>query len=317
MARVHMTVDPFDLRSLFSLRRIVHDLERARTPVIRTVAPVPRARAVALLPGSFNPPTAAHLLLAERALSEGFDVAVFTLAVRTAGKQRSGMILEDRLLALRAMCASGCVVGLSSHGLYADQAEAAAAVFGDAELAFLVGSDKVIQIFDPRWYGDRNAALDRLFSRASLLVAPRWDQADALRDVLDDPANERWTSKITILRLHPAVVDLSSTRVRGLLRAGADPAGLVPTAVADLLRGTRAFASPLVVGSEEVDPYALRARLIDMIWRTHDDEYDIDLARLVTIACSNTEAGRRLRATLRSGLVGEDTLATVRAAAAM
>ena len=39
-------------------------------------------------------------------------------------------------------------------------------------LVFLVGFDKIVQIFDPRYYDDREDALRQLFSVASFAVAP-------------------------------------------------------------------------------------------------------------------------------------------------
>jgi nicotinic acid mononucleotide adenylyltransferase len=295
-------VDPFHVGSLFTLRTFVRSLDPSGAPTLATVAPVPSCRMLALLPGSFNPPTAAHLLFAERALGEGFDRVVFTYAVRTLGKDRSGLIPEDRLLAVRAMTENSFDLGACSHGLYADQAEAALRAVPGAEVALLVGSDKVLQIFEDRWYDDREAALERLFGSASLVVAPRSDHEDALRDVLEEPRNRRFRDRVQVLRLHPAVADLSSTRVRGLLRAGADPAGLVPAGVAEMLGETRAFARTVPVGAEEVDAYALRADLIDLLWGSRTgDGVSIDLRALWRIGLSETEAGRRLRGRLADG----------------
>lgn len=297
-------MDPFDLASVFALRTILRDLERSPHPTLRTITPTPVCRSVALLPGAFDPPTAAHLHLAERALSDGYQRVVFTLAVRTVGKRRMGLTREDRLLALRAMASRDLVVAAVSHGLYADQAEAAERAFPGADIAFLVGSDKVFQIFDPRWYRDRDEALTRLFARARMVVAPRADHTRALRDVLTAPENRAFADRVEILRLHPAVGDLSSTRVRGLLRAGAQPSGLVPHAVADLLDEVRAFAPPTVIGAEEVDAYAIRRSLVDLLWA--DESRDgarmgprPDLRHLMAIALSQGEPGRALRAIAR------------------
>ncbi|HEX9774217.1 MAG TPA: hypothetical protein VGB83_01365 [Actinomycetota bacterium] len=309
---MHVSVDPFHLPSLFQLRSLADAIDGSAAPAIKTLSPLPRCGSVAILPGSFNPPTAAHGLLAERALSEGFERVLFALPLRPLGKPQTGLILEDRLIALRALGGTVTGVGLCSHGLYADMAEAACAAFPDARVTFLIGSDKVLQIFDGRWYRDRDEALDRLFARASMLVAPRFDQTERMREVLRAPANRRFADRVSVLRLHPAVSDLSSTRVRGLLRAGADPAGLVPGVVADLLRQTGAFATPLVVGGDEVDAYDVRARLIDLVWRERGhDGAGIDLGRLVRIALSPTDAGRSLRRRLWSGAVHAEELETV------
>lgn len=296
-------MDPFDLTALAAHRAVLEGLDPDGSPSLALLDAEPGdARAVALLPGSFNPPTAAHVLLAERALSEGFDRVVFVLAAQTVGKEQGGLIPEDRLLALGDLTGPSCSLGVCSHGLYADQAAAAAAAFPGADVAFLVGSDKVLQIFDGEWYEDRERALGRLFDRARLVCAPRGDQAERLRSVLEAPENAPWARAVAVLRLHPAVVDLSSTHVRGLLRAGADPTGLVPPSVAAFLARVRAFAPPVTVGADEVDAYEVRVRLFDLIWRLDGGVPDaFDLSAPVGIALADSAEGRRLREALRAG----------------
>jgi len=307
-----MSADPYDLKSIFSLRTLWQSLDPTSSPSIATLKRPGPCRTVALLPGSFNPPTAAHLLLAERALREGFDCVLLLLARNTVGKEPTGLVPEDRLLAMRAASGGNFGVGASSHGLYADQAEATRKLYPDAEITFLVGSDKVVQIFDPRWYDNRDDMLERLFGAATLVVAPRSDQGELLRDVLDAPENRRFADAVSVLRLHPAVSDLSSTRVRGLLRSGAEPAGLVPSAVADVLTAMRAFAPPIVIGDEEVDAYTVRTKLIDMLWHGGDTAMDVDLHELVTTALSPTIEGTKLRQTLSSGGARVDDLMRTR-----
>jgi nicotinic acid mononucleotide adenylyltransferase len=313
-AQRHVVMDPFDLATIFALRAQWESLDPAGDPAIGTLAEPGRCRMLALLPGSFNPPTAAHLLLAERALREGFDRVLLLLARHTVGKQPSGLIPEDRLLTMRAVSDGGVGVAASSHGLYADQAEAAHRLYPDAEITFLVGSDKVAQIFEPHWYPDREQALERLFTYARIVVAPRADQGDLLKSALEAPENRKWADRVSVLRLHPAVSDLSSTRVRGLLRAGADPAGLVPQAVAELLAGMRAFALPIVIGDEEVDVYSVRAKLIELLWESGDPSArEADLHALIATALSPTSDGSRLRARLASGQLHADELVRSRA----
>ncbi len=310
-----MQTDPFDLASMFFLRELIDSVDPDGEPTLRPLTPVRACRSVAVLPGSFNPPTAAHVLLAERALAEGYDCVMFTLARSIVGKTQNGLTAEDRLLAMRAACGSGFAVGVTSHGLYADQAEAVARRFGGAEIAFLVGSDKVLQIFEQRWYPDRDAALARLFSRARLVVAPRGDQGERLRAVLSAPGNAGWSDRVEILQLHPAVSDMSSTRVRGLLRSGAEPSGLVPPDVARLLQDMRAFAPPSLVDADEVDAYQMRVQLIELLWSSRGyDAQDTDLRSLVRIATAPGTPGRKLRQIIRSGSADADQLRAVAAA---
>lgn len=291
-------MDAYDLKALFAFRERIEALPE--TPAMSVLTAMPAIKRVALLPGSFNPPTSAHLLLAERALGDGFDGVIFVLARRTAGKQRTGLILEDRLAALQTIAPPGTAVAITSAPLYCDQAEAAAAAFPRAEISILVGSDKLEQIFDPAWYGDREDALDRLFACARLIVAPRGDGVDAVARLLERHANHRWARHVGMLPLHPAVGDLSSTRVRGLLASGADPSGLMPAAVARLMADLGAFTPP--DADTGVDRYAVRAALLDALWPARDWAVaSADLAALTRIACAPDHEGSRLREMLRTG----------------
>jgi hypothetical protein len=177
-----------------------------------------------------------------------------------------------------------------------------------------VGSDKVPQIFDAAYYTDRNDALDALFSRARLVVAPRTDDGQAAREVLARPENRAWAHRVSILPLHPAVSDLSSTRVRGMLQAGADPTGLVPSAVGTFLAEVRAFAGRS--GAEEIDRYGLRARLLDLLWSVREwAERAADLKALVRLASEEGEEGKRLRKLLAEGDARAEDLAALQATA--
>lgn len=296
-------MDAYDLSALFSHRDLLLSLDGAPTSEIATLDRIAACRAVAVLPGSFNPPTGAHILLAERALREGFDCVLLVLARTTVGKEAGGLIPEDRVLALRlAARSSGLVPAVCSAGLYCDQAEAVARAFPGADVAFLVGSDKIVQIFEDRWYEDRDESLRRFFQAARLLVSPRADQTDRVMQTLAEKRNTPYASSVSLLPLHPAVGDLSSTRVRGLLQSGADAAGLVPAAVGELLAETRAFASPLNINGGEVDAYRLRTQLLDALWGTREwAEHAADFRALIALGLSPTDEGRRIRALASDG----------------
>jgi nicotinic acid mononucleotide adenylyltransferase len=309
-------LDAYDLPTLFSHRDVLEGLDPDGPPRMVALRGAPSLGAIAFLPGSFNPPTAAHLLLAERARREGFGCVMYTLAKKTVDKEQNGLIAEDRLLALRFVAQrAGMGVAVTSAGLYADMADASAMLFPGAEVAFLVGSDKVGPIFDPTYYSDRESALDALFSRARLIVAPRTDDGEA-RHVIERTENRAWANRVSILPLHPAVSELSSTRVRGMLQAGADPAGLVPSAVGTFLGEVGAFAAPLSLQGEEVDRYRIRGALLDILWSAREwAERAADLRALVRIASDPGEEGRHLRRLLANGEARASDLAALQAPA--
>jgi len=310
-------LDAYDLPTLFAHREVLETMDPEGPPRMVALRSAPTLGAMALLPGSFNPPTAAHLLLAERARREGYGCVMYVLPRRTVDKEQNGLIPEDRLMALRFVAQrAGMGVAVTSAGLYADMADAATMLFAGTEITFLVGSDKVPAIFDEAYYSDRESALDALFARARLIVAPRSDDGEAAREVLDRSENRAWAHRVSILPLHPAVSDLSSTRVRGLLLSGAEPTGLVPSAVGTFLSEVGAFAAPMPSGEEEIDRYRIRAKLIEILWSAREwAERAADLRALVRLAADPGDEGRHLRRLIANGDARAEDLADAQSAA--
>lgn len=169
---------------------------------------------VGCYPGSFDPPTIAHLAVAEAARRQAqLDRIDLVLARHTLGKDHlDAASVERRRRALDALAADRPWLGVVVTGarLIVDQAAGYDAV--------VMGADKWEQVVDPGWYGSveaRDAALARL---PRVLVAPRAG---------DRPAG------VELLDLPPQVAHVNATAVRDgaphaagwALRLPADPAG--------------------------------------------------------------------------------------------
>jgi hypothetical protein len=123
---------------------------------------------VGAYPGTFNPPTVAHLSIAEAAWRQGaldrLDLVVSTVPL---GKDPIGPPLEVRMSVLEAIAASRPWLGVrvTEGKLIAEVAEGYDAV--------VVGADKWLQVIDPAWYGGSTAARDAAVARLPriLLVA--------------------------------------------------------------------------------------------------------------------------------------------------
>jgi nicotinic acid mononucleotide adenylyltransferase len=214
-------------------------LERARAaPDGRLVsdAPFPAAERVALLPASFDPLTVGHAALADAALRERSAV-VLLYSVRTLPKEGEAgapLLAEiDRVRSMEAFVAGrpGALVAVTSASLLVDQAEAAAVAFPGAAVQVLAGSDKVVQLVDPRWYDDVDAALARLFAAAVVRYAVRGG---------DDPVElrrlgARWPGRLVPIDVDPGVTDVSSRDVRERHRRGDDVSELVPPEIRPFL----------------------------------------------------------------------------------
>jgi nicotinic acid mononucleotide adenylyltransferase len=208
-------------------------------PAARVLTPLGTPRSLAVLPGAYNPPTRAHLTLAESARARGFEAVLFSLGTVTLDKPESGLPLEERVqLLVEIARESGFGVVLVNRGLYAEQAEALRRSLHDVQrLAFVIGMDKVSQIFDSRYYADRDRALDALFERAELLVAARGDlDHAALELLLADPPARAFAHRIEWLDLDPRVREVSSSAVRERLARGEPASEWLPAAVDRYLR---------------------------------------------------------------------------------
>jgi nicotinamide-nucleotide adenylyltransferase len=213
-------------------------------PQVQLVAgECPAGARLAVMSGSFNPPTRAHLGLARAALAMGeFDRLLFALAVRTINKEEIvGATLEERVAMLAALVSQEprFAVILANRGLYLDQAIAVHAAFAPRDLAFIVGFDKIVQIVDPRYYADRDAALRSLFAQARFLVAPRdGDGSQSLDRLFARQENRAFAERVQFLPFglqQQREQRLSSTQVRELLGRGDDVSWAVPAAIIPVL----------------------------------------------------------------------------------
>lgn len=254
---------------------------------------------VGILPGSFNPPTVAHLELA-RAARRRFDLdrVVFSLSSVVVDKERpEGLCREDRLLLLSLLARHRpwAAVGVVNRGLYSEQAPAFRACFGAVEeLWFIVGMDKVLQIFDPKYYDDRDRALDALFEHARLIAANREDWGgEELRALLDQPANVPYRDRVRPLMLPPGLRHQASSTVRRGVPEGSSFEDLLPGVARNFIAAAGAFR----------DPYGLRIAAIETLYPVRQwAQEEVALESLLARAAESGKAGETVRGLLRAGL---------------
>ena len=126
--------------------------------------------ALGVYPGSFNPPTVAHLAIAGAAWRrfdlERVDLAVSRVALGKESVERPAF--SDRLAVLEATAAARPWLGLVvvDAQLLVDVAQGYDVV--------VMGADKWAQVFDPAWYGGSEVARDKAVARLpKVAVAPR------------------------------------------------------------------------------------------------------------------------------------------------
>lgn len=222
------------VRTLDSVVRMValyRQLERARVDQsIHGVALVGgrmlrASRRVGVLATSMNPLSRAHVALARSArTSAGLDAICWVatqVTVDKEGVQRASLV--DRLAQTSAAArALGDGLALLDGGLYVEQARAVRALLApDATVALIVGFDKIVQIFDPRYYSDRDSALRELFAEAEVVVAPRGDSGESeLQALVSRPENIEFADQVRFAPLEARYRTDSSTEARELASAG-------------------------------------------------------------------------------------------------
>jgi hypothetical protein len=179
-------------------------------------------------PGSFNPPTVAHLAIAASARSacglDRVDLVVSTVALGKAAVAVPS--LEDRLAVLSA------VVSAPERSSWLGLVVTPAQLLVDVAVGYdvlVVGADKWEQVLDVSFYGGsvsrRDAAVAAL---PRLAVAPR-----------DGVVPAGLPASAVVLDLPPSVGDVSSTGVRSAGRRE----WMAPEA-ADFDRSTGAWSDP-------------------------------------------------------------------------
>jgi nicotinate (nicotinamide) nucleotide adenylyltransferase len=185
-----------------------------------------RPDSLGVLAGTFNPPTRAHLALAEAALSLAGEV-VFVLPRLFPHKAYDGAPFEDRVRMLELATAHQPRYSIASTetGLFIDVARACRAAYHPGvRLLFLCGSDAAERIVN--WDYGRPGSFAEQLKEFELLVADR-------ETPYSPPAELR--HRIHSLKLHGDFSAVSATEVRGRIARNQPWRHLVPEAVAGLV----------------------------------------------------------------------------------
>jgi Cytidylyltransferase-like len=158
---------------------------------------------VGCYPGSFNPPTVAHLAVAETAVHQaGLDRVDLVLSRVALGKETLvSPTVDERHAVLAAVAATRPWLGVvvTDSRLIVEVAAGYDAV--------VMGADKWAQVLDPAWYGslaERDAAVARL---PRVLVAPRAGARPGGVELLVVPASVEGVSASAVRDGHVEAVE--------------------------------------------------------------------------------------------------------------
>ncbi len=179
---------------------------------------------IGILPGTFNPPTRAHLALAEAGLRE-LDQVIFVLPRNLPHKEYSGVSFEQRreLLLSAIRHEPRYTAAFPEAGLFIDIArELRPSVHHEAQLVFLCGRDAAERIVN--WDYGSPGAFTRMLEEFHLWVASR--NGDYL-----PPATLQ--SKIKAITPGIHCDHISATEVRERILRSEPWKELVPETIAD------------------------------------------------------------------------------------
>jgi nicotinamide mononucleotide (NMN) deamidase PncC len=163
-----------------------------------------------VLPGSFNPMHAGHVMLARVAEELRQQPLAFEISVTNVDKPPlAGQTVRHRL----AQFAWKSPVELTRAPTFVEKSR----LF--PRTTFVIGADTADRLFAPKYYGDdelrMHGALEEIASSgASFLVAVRIDAAGRVRALSDIPVPPRYADLFTEIPEHRFRLDTSSSEIR-------------------------------------------------------------------------------------------------------
>jgi nicotinamide-nucleotide adenylyltransferase len=201
------------------------------------------AEGIGVLPGtllclsaSFNPMTVAHAVLVREGSRRVLPQEVLLLlATANVDKHNEGLPLERRFDLLLRFAEPRPRVSVAAvyHGRFVDKLDAIRAAYPDTtRVAFVLGFDTAVRLFDTKYYDDRDASLARLFERSECIVANRGENTpNAVDALLARPEVAPFAHRIHVVRLPMDLAAVSATEVRHRLSRGEPVAELVPSEI--------------------------------------------------------------------------------------
>lgn len=181
-----------------------------------------RPSRLGVLAGTFNPPTKAHLELAEAALQR-VDEVVWVLPRQFPHKPQFGANFDERIHMLRRITPDPTrySVAATEAGLFIDIARECRTLYGpDTELVFVCGRDAAQRVTE--WNYSGTESIEQMLEEFQLLVAPRCGHYQ-----MPEPL----AARVHRLELREPIDHVSSTEVRERIARGELWEHLVPEAI--------------------------------------------------------------------------------------
>jgi nicotinate (nicotinamide) nucleotide adenylyltransferase len=267
-----------------------------------------QGRKLGIFPSSFNPITKGHMAVLQRAAEiKAFKEILLVLDTQAMDKEILGATLVDRLLMVHGLFKDypNFSVGVSNRGLFLTKVELLKGMYPrETDITFIVGYDTMKRVFDPKYYEDREGALDQLFGSCRFMVANRENQGkEALQQLMASGANRRFKGKVHFFEIPNRLAHISSSHVRQRVMEGKSFARLVPPEIGECIKEVKLYKMDRKVGpsGQRINLYDLRTQVLNRLYGLYPEgKVEIDIGQIVDSVVEGTRSGQALEALLDS-----------------
>ena len=261
-----------------------------------------QGKELGVFPSSFNPITKGHMAILQRAAEiKAFKEILLVLDIHAMDKEIFGATLVDRLLMVHGLFEdyTHFSVGVSNRGLFLTKAEVLKVMYpGETDITFIVGYDTMKRVFDPKYYEDREEALDQLFRSCTFMVANRDNKGkEALQQLMASSANRRFKGKVHFFEIPNRLAHISSSHVRQRVMEGKSFARLVPPEIGECIKEVKLYKKDREVDpqGQRINRYDVRTQVLNRLYGLYPEgKVEIDIGQMVDSVVEGMRKGQDL-----------------------
>ena len=255
-----------------------------------------------VFPSSFNPITKGHVAILQRAAEiKAFKEILLVLDTHAMDKEIVGATLVDRLFMVHVLFEDypHFSVGVSNRGLFLNKAELLKGMYpSETDITFIVGYDTMKRVFDPKYYEDREGALNQLFGSCTFMVANRENQGrEALQQLMASGTNRRFKDKVHFFEIPNHLANISSSHVRQRVKEGKSFTRLVPTQIGECIKEVKLYKKEREVGpqGQRITLYDIRTQVLNRLYGLYPEgKVEIDNGQMVDSVVEGMRNGKDL-----------------------
>ncbi|MGA1196662.1 MAG: nicotinate-nicotinamide nucleotide adenylyltransferase [Candidatus Latescibacterota bacterium] len=227
----------FDEQTLNHYQTLINQLNPHGSPTAKMIHQNTQdyALKVGILDASFNPFTLAHESLIQTSKETlKLDSMLLMLSLANVDKELFGATLEQRLAMLTEYAKQHHLsVAICSHARFVDKIMALTPCYApNTQFYFIVGYDTLVRLFDPKYYADMQADLQKLFQTCHFIAANRENNDQRVLDAFLKKSDvQPFSKRIHTISLPLNMAQISSTQVRNNIQSKQPIEHLVPQVI--------------------------------------------------------------------------------------